>query len=81
VSFNPGIEPPHTPRSIPDLDEFEQVSFPQAIGACCARRTCGGRMLHRRFFLHYRLVRESLTAIAAITGAAFLSYLILQARF
>jgi len=38
-------------------------------------------MLHRRFFLHYRLVRESLTAIAAITGAAFLSYLILRARF
>ena len=38
-------------------------------------------MLYRRYFLHYRLVRETVTAIVTIGTALLFSYLILQARF
>jgi hypothetical protein len=35
-------------------------------------------MLLRSYFLHYRLIREILTAVAAVGTALLLSYLILQ---
>lgn len=35
-------------------------------------------MLLRSYFLHYRLIREALTAIATVGTALLLSYLILQ---
>jgi hypothetical protein len=38
-------------------------------------------MLYRKYYLHYRLVRETITAIATIGTALLFSYLILQARF
>ena len=37
--------------------------------------------LHSRFFLHYRLVRETLTVVAAAAAALLCSYLILGAPF
>lgn len=37
--------------------------------------------LHRKFFLHYRLVRETLTVTAATAAALLCSYLILGAKF
>jgi hypothetical protein len=36
-------------------------------------------MLLRSYFLHYRLIREILTAVATVGTALLLSYLILQA--
>ena len=36
-------------------------------------------MLLRSYFLHYRLIREVLTAVATVGTALLLSYLILQA--
>ena len=36
-------------------------------------------MLLRSYFLHYRLIREALTAVATVGTALLLSYLILQA--
>jgi len=36
-------------------------------------------MLLRRYYLHYRLIREAITAVATIGAALLLSYLILQA--
>ena len=38
-------------------------------------------VLYRRYLLHYRLVRETVTAIVTIGAALLFSYLILQARF
>jgi hypothetical protein len=38
-------------------------------------------VLLRRYFLHYRLIREAVTAISTIGAALLLSYLILQGRF
>jgi hypothetical protein len=38
-------------------------------------------MLYRGYFLHYRLIRETVTAIATIGTALLFSYLILQGRF
>jgi hypothetical protein len=35
-------------------------------------------MLHRKFYLHYRLVREAITAVVTIGAALLFSYLILQ---
>jgi hypothetical protein len=37
-------------------------------------------MIHRTFFLHYRLVREAITTVFTIGTALLLSYLILWAR-
>jgi hypothetical protein len=37
-------------------------------------------MIHRTFFLHYRLVREAITTVVGIGTALLLSYLILWAR-
>lgn len=37
-------------------------------------------MIHRKFFLHYRVVRETITAVVAIGTALLFSYLILWAR-
>ncbi len=41
----------------------------------------GAAMLYRRYFLHYRLIREAITAVATIGTALLFSYLILQSRF
>lgn len=38
-------------------------------------------MLFRRYFLHYRLIREAVIAVATIGTALLFSYLILQGRF
>ena len=35
-------------------------------------------MLHRKFYLHYRLVREAITAVVTVGAALLFSYLILQ---
>ena len=37
-------------------------------------------MIHRPFFLHYRLVREAVTTVVTIGTALLVSYLILWAR-
>jgi len=37
--------------------------------------------LHCTFFLHYRLVRETVTVVAAAAAALLCSYLILGASF
>jgi hypothetical protein len=37
-------------------------------------------MIHRTFFLHYRLVREAVTTVVTIGTALLVSYLILWAR-
>jgi hypothetical protein len=37
-------------------------------------------MIHRAFFLHYRLVREAVTSTVTIGTALLLGYLILWAR-
>jgi hypothetical protein len=37
-------------------------------------------MIHRTFFLHYRVVREVITSVVAVGTALLLSYLILWAR-
>ena len=36
-------------------------------------------MLFRRYFLHYRLIREAITVVATAGAALLFSYLILQA--
>jgi hypothetical protein len=36
-------------------------------------------MLFRRYFLHYRLIREAITVLATAGAALLFSYLILQA--
>ena len=36
-------------------------------------------MLIRSYFLHYRLIREAITAVAMVGAALLFSYLILQA--
>jgi hypothetical protein len=36
-------------------------------------------MLFRSYFLHYRLIRKAITAIATVGAALLFSYLILQA--
>jgi hypothetical protein len=36
-------------------------------------------MLFRSYFMHYRLIRETITAIATVGAALLFSYLILQA--
>jgi hypothetical protein len=37
-------------------------------------------MIARTLFLHYRLIREVITAVVTLGAAALLSYLILWAR-
>lgn len=37
-------------------------------------------MLRRQLYLHYRVVREAITAVVAIGTALLLSYLILSVR-
>jgi hypothetical protein len=37
--------------------------------------------LHRRFYLHYRLVREAIMAAVMVGAALLFSYLILQGHF
>ena len=37
-------------------------------------------MLRRQLYLHYRVVREAVTAVVTIGAALLLSYLILNAR-
>ena len=39
----------------------------------------GAVMLIRSYFLHYRLIREPITAVAMVGAALLFSYLILQA--
>jgi len=39
----------------------------------------GAVMLIRSYFLHYRLIREAITAVAMAGAALLFSYLILQA--
>jgi hypothetical protein len=36
-------------------------------------------MVVRSYYLHYRLIREAITAVATIGAALFFSYLILKA--
>jgi hypothetical protein len=38
-------------------------------------------MVSRRFFLHYAVIREAVTATVAIGTAVLFSYLILSMRF
>ena len=37
-------------------------------------------MLRRQFYLHYRFVREAITAVVTIGAALLVSYLILRVR-
>jgi hypothetical protein len=37
-------------------------------------------MLRRHLYLHYRVVREAITAVVTVGAALLLSYLILKAR-
>jgi hypothetical protein len=39
----------------------------------------GAVVLIRSYFLHYRLIREAITAVAMVGAALLFSYLILQA--
>ena len=41
----------------------------------------GDAMLVRSYFLHYRAIRETVTAAVTIGTAVLFSYLILQTRF
>ena len=45
-----------------------------------ASREEGDAMLRQKLFLHYRLVRETITAVVTIGAALLASYLILRAR-
>jgi hypothetical protein len=38
-------------------------------------------MVSRRYFLHYRVIREAVTVMVTIGTAVLFSYLILSARF
>jgi len=38
-------------------------------------------MVSRRYFLHYRVIREAVTVTVTIGTAVFFSYLILNVRF
>jgi hypothetical protein len=35
-------------------------------------------MFYRKFYIHYRLVREAITAVVTLSAALLFSYLILQ---
>jgi hypothetical protein len=38
-------------------------------------------MLHRRYFMHYRLIHGTINALTTVGTALLLSYLILRAHF
>jgi hypothetical protein len=47
---------------------------------CKTNRSQEAAMIHRTYFLHYRLVREAITTVVTVGTALLLSYLILWAR-
>ena len=51
------------------------------IGYSGARARAGAAMLLRSYFLHYRAIREAVTAAVTIGAALLFSYLIVYARF
>lgn len=57
------------------------LTRPLALATPVQDEARGAAMLYRRYFLHYRLIREAITAVATIGTALLFSYLILQARF
>jgi hypothetical protein len=61
------------------LTDSLHLTRPQALVTAVQDEAQEAVMLLRRYFLHYRLIREILTAAATVGTALLLSYLILQA--
>jgi hypothetical protein len=61
-----------------ELVEFTNVTRWPAMATVVQGHAREAPMLHRKFYLHYRLVREAITAVVTIGAALLFSYLILQ---
>ena len=55
-----------------------RLTRPQALVTAVQDDAQEAVMLLRSYFLHYRLIRETLTAVVTVGTALLLSYLILQ---
>ena len=66
------------PQLSEELVESTQVMRLRALATVVQGQAREAPMLHRKFYLHYRLVREAITAVVTIGAALLFSYLILQ---
>ena len=68
---------PHNPHL---LDSWQVILSPLLATVVQDKRRQEAAMIHRTFFLHYRVAREAITVVVTIGMALLLSYLILWAR-
>jgi hypothetical protein len=61
-----------------ELVEFTTVTRMRPLATVVQGHAREARMLHQKFYLHYRLVGEAITAVVTIGPALLFSYLILQ---
>ena len=61
------------------LDDSYRFVLPLTLVAALQDEWLEDAMLFRSYFMHYRLIRETITAIATVGAAILFSYLILQA--
>ena len=66
-------------RSTQKLVDSVRLTRLQALVIEVLNEARGAVMLIRSYFLHYRLIREAITAVAMAGAALLFSYLILQA--
>ena len=66
-------------RSTQKLVDSVRLTRLQALVIEVLNEARGAVMLIRSYFLHYRLIREAITAVAMVGAALLFSYLILQA--
>ncbi len=62
------------------LHDSEQVILSLPLATMVQDRWQEATMIQRAYFLHYRLVREGITAVVTLGTAMLVSYLILWAR-
>jgi len=61
-----------------ELVEFTNVTRLRLLATVVQGHAREAPMLHRKFYLHYRLVGEAITAVVTVGAALLFSYLILQ---
>ena len=71
----------HSPLATTGAFCFVPVTGFRALVTPVQYEEPGDAMLFRSYFLHYRAIREAVTAAVIVGTAVLFSYLILQARF
>jgi hypothetical protein len=61
-----------------ELVESTRVTRSRPLATVVQGQAQEASMFYRKFYIHYRLVREAITAVVTLSAALLFSYLILQ---